>query len=586
MMRASRETTETMAHDTEPRPASTTLILRDGADGVEVLMLRRSLEASFMPGSYVFPGGAVDADDAAPVVQAACDETPQALAERLGSGPPEALAAHAVAALRECFEECGLWLGDGAPIEAGRLPALRAALNATGEPAAAASPAIDGRDLLAAARALGRPLAVSALHPWGHWVTPIDLPKRFDTRFFVAQSPAGQAASVDDGEATALEWIRPADALARAERGELPLEFITRHTLRSLLPYRQVAGVIDEARGRRRLVPQHPRVARDAAGERRVLLPGEPAHAEVQRLDPLGTGQASCALRPGVPVPLAPTLRRLTAPNPGVMTGPGTNTYLIGAAGRHAVLDPGPALDVHLDAILAACADGRIEAVLATHTHLDHSPAARELAARTGARLIGLPAPPGSRQDTSFVPTERPADREWVEVAGLRLQAIHTPGHASNHVCWWYPAERMLFTGDHLMQGSTVVIDPPDGDMSAYLASLRRLPAEWPDLAWLAPGHGFLIDQPARAVERLVAHRLAREAKVLAALSALPAGEAATVAALVPRVYDDVPGGLHPVAARSLLAHLLKLRDDGRALSEPPAATHLDAPTARWRAAG
>jgi glyoxylase-like metal-dependent hydrolase (beta-lactamase superfamily II) len=238
------------------------------------------------------------------------------------------------------------------------------------------------------------------------------------------------------------------------------------------------------------------------------------------------------------------------------------------------VLDPGPALPAHLEAIRAACAGRPLRAVLVTHTHIDHSPAAMVLAAQMTEQMaagqggapipcIGLPVPAHGRQDASFIPSQAPADGERLRFGTLELQAVHTPGHASNHVCWWLQRERLLFTGDHLMQGSTVVIDPPDGDMAAYLASLRMLPARLPELAWLAPGHGFLMDQPARRIAALIAHREARRAKVLAALSAHPGGR--TVADLIPAVYADVPTALHPVAMRSLLAHLIELRGDGLA---------------------
>ena len=146
---------------------------------------------------------------------------------------------------------------------------------------------------------------------------------------------------------------------------------------------------------------------------------------------------------------------------------------------------------------------------------------------------------------------------------GVTLRVIHTPGHASNHLCYLLEEEKLLFTGDHLMQGSTVVINPPDGDMAVYLDSLRRLLDE--DLDWLAPGHGFLIDAPHTVVNKTIAHRLGREAKVVAALQGLAASAPAHEAALLAQVYADTPAHLHGVALRSLRAHLLKLQADGRA---------------------
>jgi len=302
-----------------------------------------------------------------------------------------------------------------------------------------------------------------------------------------------------------------------------------------------------------------PRLASGRDGPK-LLVPGDYAYAEVGKLDPDGKGTAAYEILPGVPVRIAPRIVRLTAPNPGVMTGPGTNTYLLGdAASGIAVIDPGPALDAHVQAIIDASA-GPIRWILCTHTHVDHSPAAAPLAAHTGAPVLGMRARFPERQDATFAPMRELAHGERIEVGGCRLRVLHTPGHASNQLCFLEEAERLLFTGDHLMQGSTVVINPPDGDMATYLASLRLLLAE--ELDFIAPGHGFLMARPHEMVERVLVHRLARENKVLAQLAAQGP---ATLDDLVPHVYDDVPARMHPVAGRSLLAHLIKLRDEGRA---------------------
>jgi glyoxylase-like metal-dependent hydrolase (beta-lactamase superfamily II) len=254
---------------------------------------------------------------------------------------------------------------------------------------------------------------------------------------------------------------------------------------------------------------------------------------------------------------LQPGVRRLVANNPGYMTGPGTNTYLIGRE-RFFVLDPGPVNETHLERILEHTR-GNIAGVLATHTHGDHSPGAAVLAARVGAPLLGRAAPAGARQDETFKPTRELADGESLQIDDIELKALHTPGHASNHVCFLVPHTGLLFTGDHVMQGSTVVIAPPDGDMGAYLASLRRLQGE--AVAALAPGHGTVVSDAQAEIARVIAHRLTRENKVAEAVAA---ARSATLADLLLKVYADVDPRLHGLARQSLLAHLIKLRADER----------------------
>ncbi|HZU78310.1 MAG TPA: MBL fold metallo-hydrolase [Acidimicrobiales bacterium] len=265
----------------------------------------------------------------------------------------------------------------------------------------------------------------------------------------------------------------------------------------------------------------------------------------------------SAAADPARPVALAPGVVRVTAPNPGPMTGPGTNSYLVGTT-EVVVVDPGPDEAAHLDALVEA-GDGRIRWIVVTHTHPDHAPAAATLAERTGAEVVGFDARDG------FAPDRSVGDGFELAGEGFCLRALHTPGHASNHLCWLLLGEQMLFSGDHVMQGSTVVISPPDGDMAQYLTSLGRLLELDPPISCIAPGHGSLIGEPAPVVRGIIDHRLGREAKVLGALQR--AGRA-TVDELVPVVYDDVHEVLHPVARRSLWAHLRKLADDGRVTTD------------------
>jgi len=269
---------------------------------------------------------------------------------------------------------------------------------------------------------------------------------------------------------------------------------------------------------------------------------------------PETTAVTSDATDAGV-VQLASGVRRIRAPNPGLMTGSGTNTYLLGYR-EIGVLDPGPHDANHLRNILAA-AESRIRWVITTHTHRDHSPLASEIARVTGARLIGLSAPADGRQDESFRPDELPRDGETLMLGDMALVAIHTPGHASNCVCYLLQSQRLLFTGDHVLGGVSPVILPPDGDMTAYMSSLDKLGAY--DFERIAPGHGDVMPGGKAVIEALYAHRLAREDKVLRCL-----GDAATLGTLVPKVYDDVPSERHEWAKLTLQAHLIKLAREGR----------------------
>jgi glyoxylase-like metal-dependent hydrolase (beta-lactamase superfamily II) len=253
---------------------------------------------------------------------------------------------------------------------------------------------------------------------------------------------------------------------------------------------------------------------------------------------------------------VAASVWRIVAPNPGPLTGPGTNTYVIGRE-RPIVLDPGPDDAAHLARVLEA-AGSPVSQIVCTHSHPDHSPGAATLQRQTQAPVLGRPAPTVDHQDGTYAPDVILQDGDRLGV-DRDVVVLHTPGHASNHVCLLLESERMLFTGDHLMQGSTVVILPPDGSMKAYLDSLERLCTLPIDT--IAPGHGALIADAHGEMRRVIAHRLRREAKVAAVLA--PRGTA-TLDDLLPAVYDDVPASLHDWARYSLLAHLLKLVDDGR----------------------
>ena len=267
------------------------------------------------------------------------------------------------------------------------------------------------------------------------------------------------------------------------------------------------------------------------------------------------------ALIPGKIIQLSPLVRRLLAPNPGPFTGPGTNTYIVGQS-ELAIIDPGPEIAAHVDMLLDELA-GRIRWILVTHTHRDHSPAANLLKKRLGSdvEVIGMPCNiEGMSFDQGFNPDKVFEHHHSIKTNEFTLTAIHTPGHASNHLCYFLEEEALLFSGDHLMDGTTVVIAPPDGDMSRYMQSLSLL-FDYP-IATIAPAHGNLIADAHSEIKNTVKHRLNRESKVV---SALLSGSGQSIADLTALVYDDVPPFMHPIAQQSLHAHLLKLVDDGQA---------------------
>ena len=547
----------------KPRAAASLIVLRDSPHGVQVLMLRRAERPGDQNGgATVFPGGLLDASDRGHYER--CNGLDDATASaRLGL-PADGLH-YWVAAVRECFEEAGLLFATnqaGAMVDLHALPAdevvaLRRALHA------------NQTGMAEVCQRFGVRLATDRLAYYSHWITPKGLPKIFDTRFFITEAPAGQSAQEDATETVELLWLTPAEALARAR--DLKLMNVTQITLKHLAGFARAADAVAWASAQSTVPLNRPRVGLGPNGRQPINL-GDWAYAELGRIDPDGRGTASVELKPGAAVWLSPRVLRVTADNGSVMTGPGTNAYFIGAPGSDdwALLDPGPDLAGHVAALLAA-APGRITRVLVTHTHKDHSPAAAAIVAATGAPSYGQVAAHPEWQDTDFQPTHTLHDGDRLALGeGVTLRVIHTPGHASNHLCYLLEEEKLLFTGDHLMQGSTVVINPPDGDMAVYVESLRKLLAE--DLDWLAPGHGFLIDEPHAVVNKTIAHRLGREAKVLAALQALAATAPADENALLAAVYADTPKHLHAVALRSLRAHLLKLQADGRATA-PAAGT-------------
>ncbi len=264
--------------------------------------------------------------------------------------------------------------------------------------------------------------------------------------------------------------------------------------------------------------------------------------------------------------PTEPLVRRVLAGNPSAFTFTGTQTYVVGAGGDVAVIDPGPIEDDHLDALIAAIGGARVSAIVCTHTHKDHSPAAAPLAARTGAPIIGC-APlalrdDGPRSDASFDPTYAPdrvlVDGESISGEGWTLTAVATPGHTSNHLCFALEESGALFTGDHVMGWSTSVVSPPDGDMTAYMASLQKL-QDREDRVYY-PAHGPAITKPRQLVRGMMGHRRQRENQIVRHIEA----GVGRIADMVPQMYKAVDQRLWPAAERSVLAHLIDLERRGK----------------------
>ena len=260
---------------------------------------------------------------------------------------------------------------------------------------------------------------------------------------------------------------------------------------------------------------------------------------------------------------LEPLVRRVLANNAGPYTYHGTQTYVIGAGGNRAVIDPGPADPAHIDAIVEALEGAEPTAIVCTHTHRDHSPGAAPLKERTGAAIIGC-APlvledDGPRADASFDPDYAPdrvlEDGEAIAGDGWTLEAVATPGHTSNHLCFALAESGAMFTGDHVMGWSTSVVSPPDGDMAAYMASLQKLYDREDRIYY--PAHGPAIDRPQQLVRGMMGHRKQRERQILRLLEAAPS----EIPAMVKQMYKGIDPRLHGAAGRSVLAHLIDLRN-------------------------
>ena len=536
------------------RSAATVLLLRDGAQGVEVLMTRRSITASFAPGAYVFPGGGIDAADSAAHGQSTRRPTQSDLH-----------LTQAIAAIRESFEELGVMLArhaDGRHVNTADIAAL------------------DRKAPFAAqCETCGLTLAGADVFVLAHWVTDRDLPRRFDVPFLVARMPEGQEPVADEAEQFAPEWIRPADALSKHEAGGFLMIFPTIRTLQRLQHYPTVDAVLNACKIEKPLWTSCPR-AGFLNGQEARYMEHEAAYGELELTSPDGQIFHALDWQSDQPVRLLQNVMRLTAPNPGVMTGPGTNSYLVGdAASGFIAIDPGPADADHLARLFNAAA-GDIRLIVCTHSHPDHSPGAKPLQAlcvqlgKPKPLIAGLPSLPTARADSAFIPDITLLNNELLAPASLGLEGdiapknnknthtlkvLYTPGHAANHLCLVLLEDGLLFSGDHILNGSTTVINPPDGNMSAYLDSLDALHAACDEhqIEFILPAHGYAIGQAKTAITQLKAHRLKREAKIMVVMSNMPDG---TLDDWVALAYDDADERIWPVAKRSLLAHVERLR--------------------------
>ncbi|MES2184012.1 MAG: MBL fold metallo-hydrolase [Pseudomonadota bacterium] len=529
------------------RAAATVLLLRDTPDGLAVLMTRRSHQASFAPGAYVFPGGKVDAADTAAIGIAA-----------RRPGQSETQLTQSIAAVRECFEELGILLAryaDGRHIDAATVPELDR-----------------HNPLFDQCRSRGLTLAADGVFTFAHWTTDRDLPRRFDVPFLVARAPQGQEAEADNAEQFEPVWIRPADALQRHAQGSFKMIFPTVRTLERLAGFASAddvfAACLGEDGTERPLWSSCPRAGLRAGVVER-FMEHEAPFGELAMVCP--DGQPVHALDWGHDrvVPLSRGIARLTAPNPGPKTGPGTNTYLVGnAATGFVVIDPGPDDPAHVQRLVEATG-GDVRAIVCTHSHPDHAPAARPLQRLCTERglqpppILGLPFAGTAQPSAVFMPDRALRDGEHITLGvgehGYALEVVFTPGHAANHLCLVLAADRVLFSGDHILNGSTTVVVPPDGNMDAYMHSLdvlesvsRRL-----GLAFILPAHGHVLWDPPGSIQRLRLHRLAREARVAAAMKELPQGDLDDWVRLA---YADVSPALWPLARMSLLAHVERLR--------------------------
>jgi glyoxylase-like metal-dependent hydrolase (beta-lactamase superfamily II)/8-oxo-dGTP pyrophosphatase MutT (NUDIX family) len=481
----------------ELRDAATLVILRDSEQGPRVLITVRPAHLRFMGGAWVFPGGVLAEADADPRWWDAVTLGRAVAESRLADDPdPDRVLGLHVCALREAFEEVGFVLGSGPLDSLERNDAEHPEL------------------FLARCLERGIVLDAAALVPGARWATPVGAPMRFDARFFFARAPEGWEPLPDRDEVERCSWLTPAEALAEHAAGRAPMAPPTVETLQMLDGLEDVAAILEAVRERK----------------------SEDVTISASRL--------------------SPAIHVVLAPNPGLMTGPGTNTYVVGR-GTTMVIDPA----VDDPGYLAKVQElgGRIAQILITHRHPDHVGGARELQRRTGAQVRAFGSSPAG--DALVEPL---SDGDQIEAGSVRLTTMHCPGHASDHLCFVHEESAGLFAGDNVLGEGTAVIAPPDGDMAAYMDSLERLSEL--DIGRIYPGHFEPLDDGREVIAGYIEHRRARERSIVDALERSESD--LTTEEIVQVVYTDVSPSLHPVARFSVEAHLQMLRTQGRVRSD------------------
>lgn len=478
-----------------PRPAATLVLLRDSSSGLEVLVTVRPKHLRFMGGATVFPGGAVAPADRDEAWESLSELPGHVAAVALGLEDDREALAFYICALRESFEEVGF------------MPDRRA------QQTVERSEADDPARFLKRCVDEGLRLPTRALVPGGRWVTPLGSPVRFDTRFFLTAVTEGWEPDPDPREVESARWATASSLLTDLASGSVLMAPPTIEMLQRLDAYRTASDALRA-------------LSADGVG---------------------GSGNL-------ISVRLSPLVHVVLAPNPGVMTGPGTNTYIVGT-GPTVLIDPAVDDAKYLAAVLSAA--GEVSEILVTHRHSDHTGGIRAVAEATGA-----PVRAWGDSDAGGVRVVPLTEGESIGAGAAKLTTMHAPGHASDHAVFFMEGAASLFAGDNVLGEGTAVIAPPDGNMSDYMVTLKRLSLL--NIDRIYPGHFRPLDGGNAVIDHLISHRRAREQSILAALGAKPL----SVEEIVSRVYQDTPPHLHPVARYSVLAHLEALEERASARRE------------------